>query len=146
MRYQKNVALFLMLLFLVGCGTLPPGNYLIVPVTGTLESPDYSYCSGNQCWYGQYWLSTPTAEEFPVPSPLPTSAEPTPTAPQPVYICPNGPSVNVRSDASLTASVLGQLYAGQRALMYTAYKDWYQVQFNVDQVGYIAKWVSSVCP
>lgn len=138
--------LMVLALILSGCGTLPPpGNYIVQPIKGTI-TPDYTYCESGQCY--NFVLSDtvfePTSETFPVPSPLPTSAVPTPTPIQPVYICPLLDSVNVRQSANTTSSILYVLLSGQRMLLATSYAEWYQVVYR-GVPAYISKSYSKVC-
>lgn len=143
----KSLFLIGLLVFLSACtGTNeppPPGNYAIVPLTQTIENPDWSYCSGGDCWNGKLWIVTPTAEvfptiteEFPVPSPLPTSSLPTLTPIGVLYVCPNGDYINVRQSPTTSSAILGQLSQGQRALVLTIYGDWTQIRYKT-QVGYV---------
>ena len=101
------------------------GAYVVrpyYPVTEATPTPDD-------------WL---TLTAYPIPSPIPTSVEPTPTPIQPLYVCPAGDYVNVRALETTSSAILGTLDKGERALVKTIHKDWTQISF-LGQTAYVYK-------
>lgn len=69
---------------------------------------------------------------------------PTPTAIQTLYVCPKFDAVNVRASETTSSSILGVLQSGQRVLLYSPRKDWYQVSYK-GLTGYTHKDFSVLC-
>ncbi len=132
---------------LVGCTAFPPGNYRVMPIEGTLSYYDYTYCENGQCWNVQMVYPSPTqdtfpTEESPIPTPIPTVYIPSPTPITVQFICALNGTYNVRDQASLNGVVLG---TASRSEILTIHRDWYQIKFG-NSFGYVAKWVSKLCP
>lgn len=141
MTFKRNVVLVLVLIVLAACGTLPPpGNYIVQPISGPI-TPEYVHCEYGQCWNVVFsdTVFEPTQDIFPTDTPVVA----TPTV-APLYVCPSGDFVNVRAEQSAISILLGTLRAGQRAWVYTSYKDWYQIRFN-SRVAYVSKSYTEYC-
>lgn len=115
-------------ILLVACESIPPGNYLIIPltVTGTWE-PDYTYCQYGQCWNAQLadGIFAPTDEVY--------STEVPPTAtPNLCMITPKDSNINVRASATTSAKLIAIMRVGYetRALAYS--NGWYKIWWAGD--------------
>jgi len=67
--------LFLFVLLLVGCTSLPAGEYYLVPAENI--TPDYTYCEGEQCWKVQLVTEVPQITDVPFNTPTPEPPIPT---------------------------------------------------------------------
>lgn len=135
--------ILLVVLFLAGCSQVEPGNYYVVPVTGTLQGTVEHVCYNNECW-NVAMLPTetvipPTQEQF---TPVPTITNtPIPTVGECVLIV-TGDTVNVRSaPVVLTGNVLGQVHKDDPLkpdgyVMSGGFK-WYHIWFDENNYGFV---------
>lgn len=161
---QRFLPLLILLgLFLVGCTTLEPGAYYVIPAEGSI-TPDYQYCQGSDCWMAQLITRAPQATVTPVPTNTPVVTLPFPSPTPEVTVLPTIPATpfpkpsptpepgkcsvivtadpNLRVRATPNGTVLGLVNKGD-ILAPEGYWDlggvkWYQIYWLPEQKGYIA--------
>jgi hypothetical protein len=151
--FKKFLFTALFIALLAACAELPSGNYIVVPVTGTLQGTVYQHCQDGTCWYAalatQVPFISPTPEDARTPTytPLPTNT-PKPTKTPTITPTPqlgacaykvNTAALNVR--ATPGGTVLGLVHQND-TLAVDAYAlldgvKWYRIYWLPEQNGFV---------